>query len=176
MPWSSRHLGRVAFTALLFGAVAVLGQIPFGETPKEASLRLALRTTDARVEICRDRTPEELDALPAHMRQPRACDWHVLPYRLHVRLGGETVLDRVLEPRGARSDRPLVFDHQLAVEPGAATLAVSFAPVESAADDADSDLGAALSQAARYQLEQPVRLEPGRITLVRLDGGLVIER
>ncbi len=169
-------LGRVVFTALLFGAVAVLGQIPFGEVPNEAYLRLALRTTEAQIEICRDRTPEELDALPAHMRQPRACDRHAIPYRLHVRLAGETVLDQILEPRGARSDRPLVFDQQLAVEPGSAKLAVSFAPAESAADGAGSDLAAALAGAKRHRLERPVQLKAGRILLVRLDGDLVIER
>ncbi len=175
MNWSYKNLGRLLFTALLFVAIAALGQIPFGQVPAEAYLRLALRTTEARVEICRDRTPEELEALPAHMRQPRACDRHAIPYRLHVQLDGDTVLDQILEPRGARSDRPLVFDHQLAVDPGAATLTVSFAPVQSAVDGANGDLAEALARVKRHQLEQPVQLEAGRITLVRLDGDLVID-
>ncbi len=175
MSWSFKSLGRAAFTAVLFGAVAVLGQIPFGETPREAYLRLALRTTGAQVEVCRDRTAEELEALPAHMRQPRACDRHAIPYRLQVRLGGETVLDEVLSPRGARSDRPLVFDRQVAVEPGSARLAVSFVPDESAGDGAGAELAAALAQAGRHELDQTVQLEAGRITLVRLDGDLVID-
>jgi hypothetical protein len=175
MSWSYKNLGRLVFTALLFGAVAVLGQIPFGKVPQEAYLRLALRTIEAQVEICRDRTPEELAALPAHMRQPRACDRHAIPYRLLVRLDGDTVLDQILEPRGARSDRPLVFDRQIAVEPGAATLTVSFAPDGSAVDGTNGELAAALAQAKRHQLEQRVQLEAGRIILVRLDGDLVIE-
>ncbi len=175
MNWSFKNLGRLVFTALLFVAIATLGQIPFGEVPQEAYLRLALRTTEARVEICRDRTAEELEALPAHMRQPRVCDRHAVPYRLLVRLDGDTVLDRVLESRGARSDRPLVFDHQLAVDPGAATLAVTFAPEESAVDGANDDLAEALARAKRHQLEQPIELEAGRIVLVRLDGDLVID-
>ena len=175
MSWSFETFGRVVFTALLFGAVAVLGQIPFGEVPEDAYLRLSLRTTDARIEICRDRTVEELDALPAHMRQPRTCDRHAIPYRLRVRLDGETVLDEILEPRGARSDRPLVFDRQLAVAPGPVTLAVSFVPDESAADGAGAELAAALADARRHQLERPVNLEAGRITLVRLDGDLVVD-
>ena len=184
MSWSFRNspwvplrgnLGRLVFTALLFGAVAVLGQIPFGDVPEEAYLRVALRTTEARIEICRDRTPTELEALPAHMRQPRVCDRHAISYRLRVRLDGETALDEVLEPRGARSDRPLVFDRQLAVEPGSATLAISFAPDESAAEGANRDFADALARARRHQLEQPVFLEAGRIVLVRLDGDLVID-
>ncbi len=175
MNWSFRNLGRAAFTALLFVIIAALGQIPFGEVPPEAYLRLALRTTKARVEICRDRTPAELEALAAHMRRPRVCDWHAIPHRLHVRLDGETVLDRILEPRGARNDRPLVFDRQIPVEPGSAILAISFAPAESAADGASAELAEALARAERHELEQPVRLEAGRIVLVRLDGGLVIE-
>ncbi len=175
MSWSFKTLGRVVFTAVLFGAFAVLGQIPFGEVPAEAYLRLSLRTTDARIEICHDRTPEELDALPAHMRQPRACDRHAIPYRLHVRLDGESVLEEILAPRGARGDRPLVFDRQLAVEPGSATLAVSFAPDGSAADGAGAELTAALNGARHHQLEQLVDLRAGRITLVRLDGDLVVD-
>lgn len=175
MSWSFKTLGQVAFTGLLFGAVAVLGQIPFGKVPEEAYLRLALRTTEARIEICRDRTPEELAALPAHMRQPRACDRHAIPYRLRVRLDGETVVDEILSPRGARGDRPLVFDRRLAVEPGSATLAVSFAPTESASAGAGAELAEALALAKRHQLEQAVQLEAGRIVLVRLDGDLVVE-
>ncbi len=175
MSWSYKNLGRLVFTALLFVAIAALGQIPFGQVPEDAYLRLALRTTEARIEICRDRTPEELEALPAHMRQPRACDRHAIPHRLHVRLDGETILDQILEPRGARSDRPLVFDQQIAVAPGSATLAVSFAPEESAVDGAKAELAEALAAAKRHQLEQSVELEAGRITLVRLDGNLVVD-
>ncbi len=175
MSWSYRTIARLVFTALLFAAVAVLGQIPFGEIPEEAYLRLSLRTTEARVEVCRDRTPEELAALPAHMRQPRACDRHAIPYRLHVRLDGETLLDQLLEPRGARSDRPLVFDRQIAVTPGSSTLAVSFAPAEVAADGAGTELAAALAGVKGHQLEQSVQLKAGRILLVRLDGDLVVE-
>ncbi len=175
MSWSFENLGRAAFTALLFVVIAALGQIPFGEVPPQAYLRLALRTTQARVEICRDRTPAELEALAVHMRRPRACEWHVIPHRLHVRLDGETVLDRVLEPRGARNDRPLVFDQRIALEPGAARLAISFAPVESAADGASAELAEVLALAERHELEQPVQLRAGRIILVRLDGNLVID-
>ncbi len=175
MNWSSRTLGRIAFTGLLFGGVAVLGQIPFGEVPREAYLRLALRTTEARVEICRDRTPEELATLPAHMRQPRICDRHAISYHLHVRLNGQTVLDEILEPRGARSDRPLVFDRQIAVAPGEADLAISFAPDESAARGASAELAAALAGAKRHRLERRIQLAAGRIILARLDGDLVID-
>ncbi len=175
MNWSFETLGRIVFTALLFGVVAVLGQIPFGEVPEDAYLRLSLRTTEAQIEICRDRTAEELEALPAHMRKPRACDRHAIPYRLHVRLDGETMVDEILEPRGARSDRPLVFDQRIAVEPGSATLAVSFAPDESAGDGASAGFAETLAEARRHELEQPVRLQAGRITLVRLDGELVVD-
>lgn len=168
-------LGRVVFTAVLFIAVAALGQIPFGKTPEEAYLRLALRTTEAQVEICRDRTAEELDALPAHMRQPRVCDRHAIAYRLRVDLDGDTVLDEILEPRGARGDQPLVFDRRIAVEPGEVHLGVSFVPDESAMEGASAELVAALAQARNHDLVQPVQLEAGRITLVRLDGDLVID-
>ncbi len=180
MSWSSSRpslgfVGRLLFTAVLFVAIAALGQIPFGEVPEEGYLRLSLRTTEARVEVCRDRTPEELDALPVHMRQPRACDRYAVPYRLRVSLDGEVLLDEILEPRGARSDRPLVFDRRIAVEPRQATLAVSFAPVDGAGDGASPELAAALAGARRHQLERPVRFEAGRITLVRLDGDLVVD-
>ena len=154
MSWSFRNLGRLAFTAVLFVTIAALGQIPFGETPAEAYLRLAIRTTEARIEICRDRSQAELEALPAHMRQPRTCDRHAVPHRLHVRVDGETVLDRILEPRGARSDRPLVFDDQIAIPPSPAELAVSFAPVASAADGASAELAAALAEARRHEVAQ----------------------
>ncbi len=175
MSWSFKNLGRAAFTVLLFVVVAALGQIPFGEVPPEAYLRLALRTTKARVETCRDRTPEELEALAVHMRRPRVCQWHAIPHRLHVQLDGETVFDRVLEPQGARNDRPLAFDQQIALAPGPAKLAVSFKPTEAAIAGAGAELAEALARAERHELEQPIQLRAGHIILVRLDGSLVVD-
>ncbi|MCP3960533.1 MAG: hypothetical protein GY719_22045 [bacterium] len=174
MSWSfddtRRHLGRVAFSALLFGAVVVLGQVPFGAPVEDAFLRLALRTTEARIEICRDRTHAELEALPAHMRQPQICDWHIVPHRLLVRRGAETVLDRVLEPAGARSDRPLAFDEQIALAPGTAELAISFEPAEAVIASASGALAVALAEAPRHAISRTIELQAGRIVLVRLDG------
>ena len=174
MSWSSDrgvlvHLVRAGLSLLVFAGVVVLGQVPLGEPHDEAFLRLALRTTDASVEICRDRTPAELEALPAHMRQPRLCERHTLPYRLRVEVDGEAVLDRVLEPGGARSDRPLVFDERVALAPGPARLAVSFAPAGTA-EAAGEPLAAAYAAAPRHELLRSISPRAGRIVLVRLDG------
>lgn len=176
-----RHWGRqlviAAFTAAVLLAVALLGQVPFGAASGRATLRLALRTAQGKVEICRDLTPSELEALPAHMRQPRVCDETAPPYRLRVALDGVTVLDEEFEPGGMRGDRPLIVDRRIAHTPGSVQLQIEFEPVLDAAS------GRALADAQTalpgYRLDRRIELSADRITLVLLDeahGSLEIYR
>lgn len=163
-----RQALRLAVSLALAGLVAFLVRIPMGEPPEDAFLRLALRTASGRIETCRDRTPEELAELPAHMRQPRGCDRHLLPYRLTVAVDGEPRIDRVVQSPGVREDRPLVVDETLVLPPGRIRVEVVFVP-EPAGGVSEGPLAEAWSQAPRYRLEESAELRAGRITLVTLD-------
>lgn len=174
-----RHSVRLAVSLLLAGLVAWLARVPMGDGDQHARLRLALYTASGRIEVCRDRTPEELEALALHMRQPRVCDWLSLPYRLKVTVDGQTRVDRLLHSAGLREDRPLITDESLELQPGTVTLGVSFAPEAEQVEDGPKAEAwrLAVDAAPRYQLDRTVELETGRITLVRLEGGrFTVER
>lgn len=162
-----RQAAMAGFSAAIFAGVAWLGQIPLGEAGGDAVIRLSLRATRARAEICRDRTAAELEALPQHMRQAEVCEEIAPAYRLELDIGGERVLEERVEPGGLRGDRPLIVDRQVAVEPGLRSVAVAFTPL------LEPDPGQALAQASAelpsYRLRRELALQPDRITLITLD-------
>src|SRR6266542_87023 len=84
-------------------AIGALSRGPY--TPDRADnaiVRLAWRARGERVEQCRRLTEEELERLPAHMRQEEQCEGRILPYRLQVRVDGAGVLHELVLAAGAR--------------------------------------------------------------------------
>ncbi len=158
---------RVLVTASLLAAVVLAGQIPFGRSIGEATLRLSLRTVNTRLEVCRDRSPEELEALPFHMRQPTVCEGISPTYQVRATLDGYEVITVQADPGGVRGDRPLIVDQEVTIDPGVKRLEVSMTPIEppGMAQTAQS----AFARIPRYFLDREVTLAKDRITLVLLD-------
>ncbi len=164
---------RTGFTILLLAAVIVLGQIPWGRTSDEAVLRVALRTVKGKLEVCRELSEAELEALPIHMRGTSDCDTHPVTYRLRVGVAGQAELDELVEPGGLRRDRPHNVDRELVLAPGRVEIEVLFEP--ELPDGASPEMTAAFADLPSYALRRPLRLAADRITLVYLDdaaGGL----
>jgi len=153
---------RIAVAMVVVAGVGVLAHLPLGEPAAGAALRVALRTPRAQVEICRDRTAEELAALPVHMRQPRACEVTTIDYRLHVTIDGHTVVDRLLVHRGVRKNRPLVADETIPAAPGARRIVARFEPESAIPPGADAP------PLATARFDADVELVPGRIRLLTL--------
>ena len=161
-------------TAFLVGvgivlAVAALAQIPVGDPPEEAAVRIALRTAAGTLEVCRDRTEEELAALPPHMRKPRECRSLSLRYRLRLSVDGRLLVDEHLSPRGFRHNRPLVFDRLVRVSPGRHRLVADLRP-DPAVELDEAEARAVEERATRFRLEEAVSLDPGEIALVLAEG------
>lgn len=154
---------RIAVAVVAMAGVGAIAHLPLGEPPREAALRIALRTSLGQVEVCRDRSAEELAALPAHMRLPRVCEIRTVDYRLRLSIDGEPKLDRTVEHRGVRRNRPLVVDELLRLEPGRHRVDLSFEPV------AGAIAGAAELPRADHGTE--VDFAAGRIRLFTLDPG-----
>jgi hypothetical protein len=114
--------------ALLLGAALVLGtRVPWTAEPEdEAAIRLSWRAVGEPIERCRVVTPEELEALPPHMRQREICERRLAPFRLRVSLDGADVADEEVFPSGARGDRPTYVFRELRVAPGSHHLKVQF--------------------------------------------------
>jgi len=178
---------RVGTAAALFALLAVLGHFPMGSTSHDGLLRLAWRMSGAQVRLCRERSQEDLLRLPPHMRQAKACDDIAVPYRLSLRLNGEERLERVVHPRGAKSDRPIYVAEDIWLAPGAYRIEVRFEPDAAAAeklgDQEDQEakhgldrpgheahvLRDAIGRAPRYALSQNLVSTAGRVALVELD-------
>lgn len=162
-----RHALRGLVSLLLMGAVIVLGQVPLGRPTGKAVVRLALRSTQARGEVCQDRTAEELEALPLHMREPRVCDVYAPPFRLRLTVDGERLIDRLVAPGGFKGDRPLILTEEVSLPPGEVRLGVEWVPeVE---EPPPGPFLEALAGLPRFELEEDVVLVADRITLIELD-------
>ncbi|MBI3993693.1 MAG: hypothetical protein HY342_10495 [Candidatus Lambdaproteobacteria bacterium] len=163
---------RFAVPVLALLALVWVARLPMGSDPRDGLLRLAWRTVGARIKVCRDYTPAELQRVPAHMRAQRICAQSLLPYRVRASVDGVPVVDQLVQPAGVRGDRPLFVHRDLTLAPGTHRLALHWDPepaegIEDAAlRDATRD---ATADASRYALEREVRIAAGRIVMIELD-------
>jgi len=153
---------RIVFAMALVAGIGRLAHLPLGSPRLDSALRLALRTPRAQLEVCTERSEEELAKLPIHMRQQRDCVVTAVAYRLRVAIDGGPRLDRELTHHGIRGNRPLVIDELLAVEPGARPVTVDFEPIVPAGREAEA------GELPTYHLEGTVDFAAGRISIAAL--------
>jgi hypothetical protein len=159
---------RLAVSLALVAAVGAIAHLPLGEPASGAALRIALRTHQARIEVCRDLTAEELARLPAHMRRPRECRETPIDYRLRVVVDGEARLERLIRHRGIRRSRPLTVDELLPVAPGVRDVAIDFLP------ELPADLAADAGELPTLRLAGDLRFPTGRIRIATLRAGELV--
>jgi len=159
---------RVGGGVLALGGIVALALLSAGSWTAEESdhavLRLAWRVRGVRVESCRALTPDELAALPAHMRQDTVCVGQVLPYHLTVNLDGVTLVTDSIRAAGARSDRPLFVSRSLPAPAGTYRLQIIFER-----DATEGAVTVSSDRPARLAVDTTVVLERGTITLVTYD-------
>lgn len=153
---------RLAVAVGLMAAIGVVAHLPLGRPAQDAGLRLALRADRAKIEICRDRSAEELAALPAHMRQARICQETAVDYRLRVVIDDRQRLERTVRHRGVRRNRPLIADELLRLEAGRHRVVIDFSP---ALEEASPAEGSALPS---YRLAETIDFPRGRIRIASL--------
>jgi hypothetical protein len=129
-----RAAAAVLVTAMLLVGTALLSNLPYGSDPVEAAIRLSWRVRGERIEACRRLTPEEMAALPVHMRREEVCEGRIAPYHLTVELDGRVIEDVMVRPAGARGDRPVYVYRDYAVPPGEHPLRVIFRLEDEAAE------------------------------------------
>lgn len=161
---------RTTAIALALGstlAIGALSRAPYtADRAAHGVVRLAWRARGERVEECRRLTPEELERLPAHMRQEESCEGRVLPYRLQLSIDGARVVDELVQAAGARHDRPLYVYRELPLQPGAHAIAVVFAR-EGAIPPGEREAGEGTPP--RLALDTTVALLSRRVLLVTYD-------
>lgn len=161
--------GAKALAVLLSGALLVvlgaLSRAPIqGEHGDSAALRLTWRVRGEEVGECRRPSAEELAELPTHMQNPDACVGSIPPYRLTAEVNGALRADALVEPAGARGDRPLYVYEELLLEPGTHRIRVRFAR-----EDGEDEDGSGASGLGALEYEGSVTLGIGEILLVTRD-------
>lgn len=165
-PAALRRGGLAAATAVgLTVLLGALSRLPYeADGADHAALRLAWRARGARVEECRTFTPEELENIPAHMRQAEVCEGRIVPHHLLVRLDGGVVVDEMVRGAGAKQDRPLYVYYDIPLRPGEHRVAVSFIREEQ--ESTSVDTGAV---PATLELETTFVLNPKEVALITYD-------
>ena len=156
---------------LLAGALALalaLGVAWLSQAPTtyarddDALLRLSWRVAGLRVEECRPRTVEELEALAPHMRTPEVCVGGGADYELLVELDGAAVVHDTIRAGGARGDRPIYVYRDIDLSPGRYALRVAFGALLPEGFAVD---GARLTHAFDGQVD----VTPTEVVLIALD-------
>lgn len=148
-------------------ALGILTRVPYGEDPGPgARIRLSWRAVGERVEACRVRSPEELAALPRHMRRERVCEGRLASYALEAVVDGRRVVADTVRGSGVRGDRPLYVFRELPVRPGVHRVRVSFRRLgEGNGSGGEEVIPPSLL------LEAMVRVGPGEVALITYDPG-----
>ena len=94
-------------------------------------VRLAWSARPERVERCVTHSDEELQAVPAHMRQRVTCEGRSARYRLVVRRDGEVLADEMVHGGGVRQDRSIYLLRDFPTRPGRHRLEVMFERLDS---------------------------------------------
>lgn len=95
-----------AFSLTLVMATAFLSSWPPWQSLPEDYALIRLSFTQGGVRNCRDRTDEELAALPQNMRQDQICDRRRAPVYVELDLNGETSFAQTLPPSGLSGSGP----------------------------------------------------------------------
>jgi hypothetical protein len=145
-------------TVLATLAIGWLARAPYASpTGDHGVLRLSWRLRGERIETCRQRTAEELAALPVHMRTPEICEGRLVAYRLAVQVDGEHADTATILPGGARGDRPVFVLREVPLGPGPHRVRVSL-------QRADGE-----HIAAAFHMDTVLTAEAGAVELVTLD-------
>ncbi len=157
MAW---FLAAVCSLALVL-ALGALSRVPYGagEGAEQGVLRLSWRLRGARVRECRRLSPEELEALPIHMRRPEVCEGRVAPYRLQVTIDGALVEDTLVSAAGARQDRPIYVWREIHLPVGEHRVGITFTTESAPSGPAP----------ARLALDTVIVISPGHYALVTLE-------
>jgi len=122
-----RRAAGAAVAVAMVAGTAALSRLPTHfAASDDALLRLSWRMTGVTAQACRTLSPEELEKLPVHMRNPRACIGHIASYVLRVHLDGALAAQDTVRPAGARGDRPITLLRDLPISPGIHRVAVAF--------------------------------------------------
>jgi hypothetical protein len=122
--WLHLVLGSLVSLGVVLATAALSAWPHWQSLPADhALIRLSFTVSGAR--SCRDRTPEELAALPRNMRQPEICERRRAPVHVAMELDGMPVLEAELPPTGLSGSGPSRIYRRFEVPAGDHEIALS---------------------------------------------------
>lgn len=162
--WHHLVLGTAVGVGLVLATAALSAWPAWQSLPEDYALvRLSFTVSGAR--NCRDRTPEELAALPPNMRQGQVCERRRAPVHVELDLDGATVLAEDLPPSGLAGSGPSRVYRRFELPAGSYDIALRLRT-----DPAEAGYTATASQS--------VTLVPGQSLAIDYDaeaGGFVFD-
>ncbi len=148
--------GFAVILAVVLGAAVLSARPVWHSLPADHGLlRLSFTTSGAR--RCRDRTPEELAALPRNMRQDQICERRRAPVYVELDLDGAPRLAATLPPGGLAGSGPSRVYRRFELPAGAYEVALRLRT------DPEAEGFAAETRAT-------VTLQPGQSVAIDYDG------
>ena len=156
---------------LLYGAFALTIGVfshwpPYRHLPADTALiKLSFVHAGKPVADCRERTAEELAALPANMRSPTVCPRQRSPVTVELDIDGEPQVRVEAAPAGLSGDGASAVYERLPIPAGEHLIAVRLR------DDARRD-------DFTHTLQRRVTLEPAQVLVIDFDaerGGIVLQ-
>ncbi len=156
---AGRWLLRGVVSFAIVSALAAPRLLRAGAEPNEGVLRLAFSDVGAKVDVCREISDSEREAMPVHMRtlDQRQCRRSFLDHHLRVTVDGRTLIDKRVEAGGARHDRPARVLEQVSLAPGPHEVSVEYVPLVQGVPDGDA------AGVRELRLEQRLSVVAGRI-------------
>ncbi len=157
-----KRLFRAVLAGWLLSVPAVLiyfaSDAPYAASrPGESLIKLTFKHPGLTSEDCRERTPEELAALPAHMRKAKDCKRTRPPVRVEFSLDGRVLLARTFPATGIMKDGPSYAYETFPVPPGSHKIVVNMR---------DS----IRKEGFDYHFERDLTLAPGAVAVIDFDN------
>jgi hypothetical protein len=159
--------GQVVLYALFAAAIGFFSSYPRYRhlAHDQALLKLSFSHPGQLVSQCRQRTQEELAALPPNMRNPMDCPRERSAVTVQLALDGSMLAQREIPPAGLSRDGPSTIYARFAVPAGSHRLSVQF-------DDSVREPG------FNYTHDEDLDIQPGQIVVVDFNpekGGIVVQ-
>lgn len=177
MDWA-RRMAAVALASAALVALVLLSRVTWRSSdPDAAELRLSWRIPAPSYRECRPPTEAEVSGLLPHMRPSEVCTDTAIPFRLTIRLNGDTLYSEPVPRSGPRA-RTMTIYRSFALSPGDHALDVALLP-ELPPDSGRSDVDAPTRTAASDSAASPgdlamtlgtrVSIRPGDVILISRD-------
>ena len=110
MKKTSKHyvVTRTLATIAILFLTGFFTRYPLGKDLDYGVLRISARLPGRAKSECRSLTEQEMRSLPKHMQQQEICETKFLTYRLIMNLDGETKIDTLISPGGARGGQAII--------------------------------------------------------------------